>query len=484
MNFTAWQFLWVFLPLSILAFALLKQATGRQLFLIAASLFFYAYSGASNAAVLMTSIIVNYTVGRILCSPVIASRQWRLFTLWLGIFGNLGCLIAFKVLALSSGEGEGFRTEQDILIPLALSFITFQQIGFIYSCYTKKIQLVKILNYLFFIAFFPQLIMGPIVRYEDINHQLKSGNLKRFSLENFAVGFSIFGFGLAKKVLLADSIFIYVDRIFTAAVATQVSTTDMWFAIIAFQLQIFLDFSAYADMAIGLARIFGINLPVNFDRPLKAQNRFDVWRRWHISFVVFMRTHVFRPLVRKGKLPVSVALIITGLLSGIWHGLGWTFIVWGALQTLLMLAAHYRKKLFTQSNGTGRVSVFFSIATTFLVTCLIGAVFRTPTIDGIVAVYGQLLTWNPMPSLLSLHSYVILFVCAFISWVWPDTHQLFHRYWQATDLRSKNARPKGFAEPSWVEFRLSIPWAIASGVILVSCYLLLSQSGRFIYVQF
>jgi alginate O-acetyltransferase complex protein AlgI len=482
MNFTAWQFLWVFLPLCIITFALLKHATGRQLFLIAASLFFYAYSGASNAAVLVASITVNYTVGRILCSLNTPNQQWRLFTLWLGVLGNLGCLIAFKVLAISSGEG--FRTEQDILIPLALSFITFQQIGFIYSCYTKKIQQVKIQNYLFFIAFFPQLIMGPIVRYEDINHQLKSGNLKRFSLENFAVGLSIFGFGLAKKVLLADSIFIYVDQIFTAAVATQVSTTDMWFAIIAFQLQIFLDFSAYADMAIGLARIFGVNLPVNFDRPLKAQDRFDLWRRWHISFVVFMRTHVFRPLIRKAKLPVALALIVTGLLSGVWHGLGWTFIVWGALQTLLMLAAHYRKKIFTPSDGGGRVGIFFSIATTFLVTSLIGAVFRTPTIEGVFAVYGQLLAWNPLPSLLGLRFYPILFVCAFVAWVWPDTHQLFHRYWRATDLRSVNARPRGFAEPSWIEFRLSIPWAIIGGVTLVICCLLLSQSGRFIYVQF
>jgi alginate O-acetyltransferase complex protein AlgI len=484
MNFTAWQFLWVFLPLSILAFALLKQATGRQLFLIAASLFFYAYSGASNAAVLMTSIIVNYTTGRILCSLTPSNRQWRLLTLWLGIFGNLGCLVAFKVLALSNSEGEGFRTEQDILIPLALSFITFQQIGFIYSCYTKKIQHVKILNYLFFIAFFPQLIMGPIVRYEDISRQLQSGNLKRFSLENFAVGLSIFGFGLAKKVLLADSIFIHVDRVFTAAVTTQVSTTDMWFAIIAFQLQIFLDFSAYADMAIGLARIFGINLPVNFDRPYKARDRFDLWRRWHISFVVFMRTHVFLPLVRKAKLPVALALIVTGLLSGVWHGMGWTFILWGALQTLLMLAAHYRKKIFNQSDEGGRVSIFFSIATTFLVSCLTGAVFRTPTIDGVLAVYGQLLTWNPLPSLLGLRFYAILFVCAFVAWVWPDTHQLFHRYWRATDLRSVNARPRGFAEPSWIEFRLSIPWAIIGGITLVISSLLLSQSGRFIYVQF
>ncbi|WP_461518968.1 MBOAT family O-acyltransferase [Porticoccus sp.] len=484
MNFTAWQFLWAFLPLSIIAFALLKNTTSRQLFLIAASLFFYAYSGASNAVVLVTSIIVNYYVGSTLCALSTPNRKRRLFTLWLGVIGNLSCLLTFKVLALSSGEGEGFRTEQDILIPLALSFITFQQIGFIYSCYKRTIKHVRPLSYLFFIAFFPQLIMGPIVRYEDIDQQLKKGNLKQFSFENLAVGLSIFGFGLAKKVLLADYIFIYVDQVFTTAVTTQVSTTDMWYAVIAFQLQLFLDFSAYADMAIGLARIFGINLPVNFDRPLRARDRFDVWRRWHISFVVFMRSHVFRPLISKAKLPIGVALAITGLLSGVWHGLGWTFILWGALQTLLMLGTHYRKKIFNSSDRGGRARAFFSIAATFLVTCLMAAVFRTPTIDGVVAVYGQLMTWNPLPSVLSLRSYVVLIVCAFVAWVWPDTHQLFHRYWNDTDLRPINSRPRGFAEPSWIEFRLSLAWACIAGLTLVICCLLLSQSGRFIYVQF
>lgn len=483
MNFTAPEFLLLFLPAVLTAFALLRGGMHRQLFLVAASLLFYAQSGLQNLPLLLGSMAVNFAVGAWLVRPA-APKAARRLALWAAIVIDLGVLLSFKGLAVWRGEGEGFRTAADILIPLALSYVTFQQIGFVYACYSRHIRQLSLANYLFFVAFFPQLIIGPIVRYQDAHRQLAQGRLTVLSAENLAVGLAIFGFGLTKKVLLADPLFEPVDQVFVAAVVGHVATLDMWFAVVAFQLQLFLDFSAYADMAIGMARMFGIDLPVNFDQPLHARDRFDLWRRWHISFAVFMRSHVFRPLVRNWRVPAVPALAVTALLSGLWHGLGWTFVVWGLAQTALMLATHYRRKRFGGAVPTGRIAIVRAIAFTFLANCMLGAIFRTPTLDGMSNVFGQLFSWQAGYSLLNVRAWLSLVLCAFAVWIWPDTSRFFHRYWRAIDLRAVGERPATYARPSWIAFELTPFWALVGGVALFTCFMFLDRSGRFIYAQF
>jgi alginate O-acetyltransferase complex protein AlgI len=487
MNFTSPAFFALFLPASVLLFAACRNAILRQYLLIGLSLLFYGLSGQSNLTVLLASIGLNLLYGKLLTRPVDLQWPGRVVLLWLAVATNIGCLLTFKILAVSISDGQGFRTAQDILIPLALSFVTFQQIGFVYACYKRQIKQVSIANYLFFIAFFPQLIIGPIVRFQDMDRQVREGRLTKFSADNLAIGLSIFLFGLTKKILFADQLFVPVDLVFQSVQTGPVATGDMWFAIFAFQLQLFLDFTAYADMAIGIARMFNIDLPINFDRAFKARDRFDLWRRWHITFAVFMRTHVFFPLVRKAKIPIGLAMALTGFLSGLWHGLGWNFIVWGLAQSALMLLIHERNKRFSRRVADTRTTVVRAISITFLTNALLGVIFRTPTLSGMQNVYSNLFDWTAFfghNSLIEPKAWAMMVISAFMIWVWPDTPQFFQKFWTAIDLRNRGARPPGYEQAAWISFDLNRRWAIVGGALLVSCLISAGDSTRFIYVQF
>lgn len=482
MNFASWHFLCLFLPFVVIVFSLLTHHRARQGFLIGVSVIFYAASGLQNLGVLLGSAIINCGTGILLIRTASDRRTLRQVLLGAVVMLNLSCLIAFKLLANYQADGEGFRTAAEILMPLALSFVTLQQIGFVVACYKQQIQRIPLLDYLFFIFFFPQLVMGPIVRFQDIQDQLQAGKLKEFLSENVAVGLSIFAYGLAKKILLADQLFIPVDRIFSAVQWSSIATVDAWFAIAAFQLQLYLDFSAYADMAIGLARIFGIDLPLNFDRPLRAHNRFVLWQRWHITYVAFMRTHVFVPLVRRLRTPIPIALFITGIISGFWHGFGWSFILWGLVQAAILLIVHHRRKLLPQDPKHPDRFVICAIILTFLTSCLLGVFFRSPRPDQALTIYAALLP-NSHPSLLNWKAWSIFGVCGFVAWLWPDTHQFFRKYWTALDMRSSNKHSTDIPR-TWITFDLSRRWAWIASVVFAVCLLLLDQSSRFIYVQF
>ncbi|MEQ1687132.1 MAG: MBOAT family O-acyltransferase [Sphingopyxis sp.] len=486
MNFASWSFLCLFLPLALLLFHLLRGSmiAHRQIFLTFASFGFYAWSGASNALILAGSIIFNFAIGRWLTT----AEKHRKLGLWSTVAGNLGLLLAFKVAALDSVGPDGFRSTEIILIPLALSFITFQQIGFVVSCYRRQIKAVPLADYLFFVCFFPQLVLGPIVRYQDIVSQLKDKALAQVNATDVGVGLSIFIFGLTKKVMLADQLGMSVDRIFTAAALNPTSSAEAWFAIVAFQLQLFLDFSAYAEMAIGLARMFGMRLPINFDRPHFSIDRFDLWRRWHITFATFMRTNVFMPLVRTRRFGPATALAITAMLSGLWHGLGWTFILWGLIQTGLMLATHYRNLKNRQTTPLTLVRHFRAIALTFITTCLVGAMFRSPTLDSVFHIYGALfgvsLSTETGISLIGNRGYIFFPLAVLAVWFLPDAQQFFRRYWSVIDPRSDGRSAPIHWQERWLPYRLNAFWALALGLALVASMVFLNTAQRFVYVQF
>nr|MDQ4087991.1 hypothetical protein [Pseudomonadota bacterium] len=465
MNFASWTFVLLFLPATAIGFFFLRgqrAAEARRNLLIAASLFFYAWSGLSHVAVLTASIAANLAAGWLLTRQPGLSRQVRRLILWAGIAANLALLLMFKVRALVLPDTDGFRAAESILIPLALSFVTFQQIGFIAACYRKAITRFSAAEYLFFVAFFPQLIMGPIVRFQDMAAQLRENRLAHANAGDVAVGLSIFFFGLAQKVLLADQLAPHVDRVFNHAQVAPLSAPHAWFGIVAFQLQLYFDFAGYADMAIGLGRIFGIRLPINFDRPLFAADRFDLWRRWHITYVVFMRTHVFMPLVRHWKFPASLALAVTGMLSGLWHGLGWTFVIWGLIQTALLLIVHARRKLARWRRPVTRLQRLRAVVLTFTITSLVGAMFRSPTVEAARNIYGGLagLAGGSDAFPLVPSSAVVLLVAAAIAgWLLPNSAQLFRRHWNAIDLRPEGTPPPQHPLERFGGFALSRPWA-------------------------
>jgi len=489
-NFASWSFILLFLPVVTLIFVRLSPASGaprRQLFLIGASLAFYSYSGWQNALVLTASVLFNLTAARVLMSPKLDVRSYRRAVMWLAVGANLAALGAFKLNILVVEGPKGFSTAESILLPLALSYVTFQQVSFVVSCYKRQMSQFITLDYLFFIFFFPQLIMGPIVRFRDISSQLRDGALSRVSSCDMAIGFSIFVFGFAKKVLLADQIAPSINRLFLAGELGGGSTVDLWFAAIGFYLQLFLDFSAYAEMAIGLGRMFGIRLPVNFDRPLFASDRFDYWRRWHITFVIFMRTHVFFPLVRHAGLSVPVAMFITGFLSGIWHGLGWTFVLWGFLQTVIMLISHQRRKRWRQVGPMAGWVRIRKIVLTLVLSVLLATLFRSSSLEGALNVYQGLFAWHGLDvsSGLSLIRELGIFgLCAAFIWLVPDAKQIFRQHWNALDLRPDPPPMPVHWSERYLSFEPNRVWGMVTALLLFVSLLNLGGPERFIYVQF
>ncbi len=383
MSFVSWSFILLFLPAVLTGFHALRggAAAGRRAsLLILASLLFYSLSGLHNLLIAGLSLLANPAFAALLVREHRLSERARGAILWSAVAFNIGLLGFFKIEAVAATGPDGFRAAESILIPLGLSYITFQQIGFVVGAWRGQVTGFSFRDYLFYISFFPKLVMGPITPFPAIARQLADGALARAGSSDLAVGLAIFIFGLAQKLLFADQIGPAVDSVFLAAQQAPISPAESWFAIIAFQLQLYFDFVAYTDMAIGLGRMFGIRLPINFDRPLIAIDRFDLWRRWHISFAIFMRNHVFFPLARRRHVPIVAALAVTGILSGLWHGLGWTFVLWGLIQTVILLVAHEKRRLARRRGEASLARRIGAIALTFLVSALIGGLFRSPTL--------------------------------------------------------------------------------------------------------
>lgn len=486
MNFAGSQFLLLFLPITLVGFYCIHGPEANRLrrqWLTAASVVFYGASGLSNLALLAASMSVNYAAGWTLSRNRIVKSRYRKLVMWASVVASITLLASFKVFGLSGRSDEGFLVGTELLLPLGLSFITFQQIGFVISCYKRQTR-PSLEEYVFFLLFFPQLIMGPIVQYQDISPQLRRGVLSSSNRADVVIGMSIFIFGLSKKLLLADPIGGPVTAIFdNSSDGVAISSLDAWFAMVGFNFQLYLDFSAYADMAIGLGRMFGVALPINFDAPFHAVDRFDRWRRWHITFVTFMRTHVFMPLMRYWHFPGWAALFTTVLLSALWHGLGWTFVIWGIAEALVMLAVHLRKG---SSRPLAGAALAWAIARAFMVTSLLGVLFRAPTIESAERIYTSLIGFDGFGSfIVTPWDGVRFFAAAASVWILPDAKRLFERYWTAFDPRPTSGRSHtSELLPGKIRFRPTPAWGVLTALLLVWGLLQSNQAARFVYVQF
>ena len=266
----------------------------------------------------------------------------------MGIGLNLGLLAWFKYanfLAASINNLAGTSLSfGDIVLPLAISFFTFQQIAFLVDAYRGLADEPNIGRYGLFVTFFPQLIAGPIVHHAEILPQYAQRDSIRLKADNLSIGLTIFAVGLFKKVVFADSMGAYADTVFqAAALGDTVSFVSAWAAAAAFSLEIYFDFSGYTDMAIGIARMFGVRLPLNFDSPYKSTSIIDFWRRWHITLSRFLRDYLYYPLGgnRNGTGRRYGNLMVVMLLGGLWHGAAWTFVFWGALHGLFRVRVSY-----------------------------------------------------------------------------------------------------------------------------------------------
>jgi len=342
MLFSSAIFLFLFLPIVIIGYYLLR-GTWRNVFLFISSLVFFAWGGVSYSVLLIGSIIMNYFVGLLIgkhLKEINKARIWLIAgvsmnLLLLGIFkyanfiiGNINSLFEF----ISIPEIKN----NSIVLPIGISFYTFQSLSYLVDIYRKETQVQRnIMRLGLYISLFPQLIAGPIVRYHDIAKQL---DYRIHSFDKFSYGIQRFLTGLAKKVLIANSFAFVADEIFAMAPA-DLSTPMAWLGIISYSFQIYFDFSGYSDMAIGLGSIFGFKILENFNFPYIALSIKDFWRRWHISLSTWFRDYLYIPLGGNRKNPTRtyVNLFIVFLLTGLWHGASWSFVIWGLVHGLFLV---------------------------------------------------------------------------------------------------------------------------------------------------
>lgn len=364
MLFNSYIFIFIFLPLALLGwYGLnhLKKYRMASLFLAGMSLWFYAYFNINYLAIILGSIGANYLLSYMLArvqakrlhsnthdtdinsaandgTPVNNTNRLGLLA---GILLNLGILFYFKYYDFFiENINLAFHTDftlKHILLPLGISFFTFQQLSFIIDRALGRCEHYDFINYLTFVTFFPQLIAGPIVLYKELIPQFEDPTRRSFNSASFARGVYLFVLGLSKKVLLADTFGLMANYGFAQTFSLDSISTI--FVILAYTFELYFDFSGYSDMAIGLGRMFHIELPLNFDSPYRACSIKEFWQRWHITLSRFFITYVYIPLggSRKGKARMLLNTFVVFLLSGLWHGAAWTYVAWGAMQGLLVV---------------------------------------------------------------------------------------------------------------------------------------------------
>jgi len=513
MLFNSYPFLIVFLPIVLMAAYFVWYRDGQTALIsmaVIASLAFYAWWDIRLLPLLIGSILANYWVARTFCRT---QSRW-LFRI--GIASNLAVLFLFKYAVFFSEEIIGrpgfFFGLETVFLPLGISFFTFQQIAFLCDVRAGTVRVPSFRKYALFISFFPQLIAGPIVRLNEFLPQL---DLRRFrvGLDNLAVGLTIFSIGLCKKTLLADHFAIVANDVFAAAErGDPVSVIAAWCGTLAFSMQIYFDFSGYSDMAIGLARMFGIRLPENFRSPYKASSFIEFWRRWHITLSRFLRDYLYKMLGgnRNGLTRQCVNLIIVMVLGGIWHGAGWTFIIWGAIHGIGLTLNHIFNRLrrsFSMANflpRTARIACGWVAVQVFVVIAWI--FFRAESVDGasnlLAAMFGlnntllipqELLVFPglaaafgaaamPMAEIPYFHGWVELALLAvgasFVIFL-PNTAQIMRRYNSAILVEHLP-----HLERSRFIWRPSSFWAMITAVLFVVAFLGMSRVNEFIYFQF
>lgn len=367
MLFNSFEFIFVFLPIVLLAYFSLNRLNLHQWakgVLVLASLYFYAFFNTSYLPIIVSSILVNYGVA-------VGMRKWDGVTkkvlFGIGLLFNLGMLGYFKYTDfMIENVNALFNTSytlKNILLPLGISFFTFQQLAFVVDTYKNKGRLPKFLDYCNFVTFFPQLIAGPIVLPEEMLPQFEDKANRNPRAKNLFDGIFIFSVGLAKKVIIADSIAVFANAGYNLDLP-HYTMAEAWLISLSYTFQLYFDFSGYCDMAIGIGKMFNINLPLNFNAPYRATNFQDFWRRWHMTLNRFLTQYVYIPLggSRRKEVRVYFNIGIVFLISGIWHGAGWTFVVWGICHGIgVMIHRIWKKKGYSMPSWLGMFITFFFI---------------------------------------------------------------------------------------------------------------------------
>lgn len=527
MLFNSYELLFFFLPLTLVVYYILgakKLFSPALAWLVFASLVFYGWWNPVYLLLIVASIVFNYYLGKLLPPAGSATAPApRKMLLFVGVAANLTTLGYFKYANFFVDNANAvLNTDihlQHIVLPLAISFFTFQQITYLVDAYNGEAAEPSFLRYSLFVTFFPQLIAGPIVHHREMLPQFAVERNFRFRSECLAVGTTIFVLGLFKKVVIADNVAIYSTPLFDAALDGYEPTFfEAWGAALAYTFQLYFDFSGYSDMAVGLAFMFGIRLPLNFFSPYKADNITDFWRRWHISLSRFLRDYVYVPLGgnRRGPVRRYQNLMITMLLGGLWHGAGWTFVAWGALHGLYLVINQawlkLKGRLFGQSRQTSALGRWTGRVMTFLAVVVGWVLFRAESFPAAVSILqgmAGLKGFSLPPSYMAYLNYLaglgdflsgqgwnfssddlyfegvgqIVALASLLIFVWftPNIYQLMGRLSPARDISALGIESQNVRSISWSPGPIM---ALVIFALFVFVIVELDSTSEFLYFQF
>jgi alginate O-acetyltransferase complex protein AlgI len=516
MLFNSVEFIFGFLPLTALIFFVVARWShpAAAAWLTFASLFFYGWWNWAYVSLLVASAAFNYVCGVQLARLVRARRTRAAGVLFaFGVAANLLLLGYYKYANFFLGiwgslSGNPSALGQ-IILPLGISFFTFTQIAFLADVHRGYAKEYNPIHYGLFVTYFPHLIAGPILHHKEMMPQFQEARTYRLNLEDVAVGLTIFFVGLFKKTVIADGVAPYASPLFL-----QPGTPDLlaaWGGALAYTFQLYFDFSGYSDMAIGLSRVFGVKLPLNFDSPYKAVNIIDFWRRWHMTLSRFLRDYLYISLGgnRKGMARRYLNLFVTMLLGGLWHGAGWTFVLWGGLHGLYLVVNHgwraARERLGQDPDRTTPLGLALARLITFVAVVIGWVFFRATSLDNALAILRGMAGLNGMSIPAGVASYVgpsfraalehwgvafqlgggsrfvfqYLWIIALLPLVMfaPNTQEILGRFQPGLNFRASQA-------PMRIAWRPSAGWAALAAAVTACGLLSLTRPSEFLYYQF
>jgi alginate O-acetyltransferase complex protein AlgI len=524
MLFNSYPFILLFLPATLLGFFLLAKRAHRlaAAWLAAASIFFYGWWNPAYVLLLLASIGLNYVFGVRLARLHAAGRDKHAGRfLAMVVVANLLLLCYYKYAGFfltSLGTLAGSQLDLAVIaLPLGISFFTFTQIAFLVDARRGKAKEYSLIHYCLFVTYFPHLIAGPILHHGEMMPQFRNNSAYCAKWGNLAVGLTLFLIGLYKKTVLADGIAEFVGPTFDAAAAGSAPTLlNAWCAALAYTFQIYFDFSGYSDMAIGLSRLFGIVLPLNFDSPYKATSIVDFWRRWHITLSRFLRDYLYFSLGgnRKGTARRYLNLFLTMLLGGFWHGAGWTFICWGALHGVYLMFNHGWGSLcqalrFEPKSLPGWTA--FARLITFAAVVVAWVFFRAANVDAALVMLKGMAGMNGLPSPECLLTYgstlgnwsikqgahfpesncfdgdaikfTWIWVLIVVCWAFPNTQEILATYRPALVSPGYRNIVPGQSALNWT-WNPTLGWLTVIAGLGIYAMLSISEFSEFIYFLF
>jgi D-alanyl-lipoteichoic acid acyltransferase DltB (MBOAT superfamily) len=521
MLFSSNVFLFFFLPIALIGYHLLGRFGRRAVFgwLSLVSLFFYGYWNPKFLFLLGGSILINFTASRVIAR--VQSERAKTITLVCAITANLGLLFWFKylfpLLHFFHGVGWLSRNFGSVILPLGISFFTFTQISYLVDLAQGQAEVQDFLSYLLFVTFFPHLIAGPILHHKEMMPQFSGGIGRRFSLnpEDFSVGFTWFLLGLAKKVLIADKLAPTADVAFSHA--GSLPATAAWAGLVAYTMQLYFDFSGYSDMALGLARMFSIRFPLNFDSPFKATSVTEYWQRWHMTLTRYITLYLYNPIllsvqrrrVLAGKKTSRKALasfggftsmvtyptMVTMLLTGIWHGAGLQFVLFGLIHGVYLTAnqawRHFRQRSHnapapSKPLGPTRLAMMIGV---YLQIAFALIFFRAPSLDAAFHLLSDLFGHNGAGHPDQLLAGWFAFALFPVVWFFPNTQQILGEETGAGGIAVSPGTPNVNPAPAptlfpWLRWYPNTAWLLVMAAIAFASLANLDPHARFLYFQF